>query len=451
MKKIIITIIFVLGLTSCSDFLEREPVEQISINDQFSTKEGLLKALNGIYYNTRSTTLSLVGFTYGDLLSGNIAFSRSSVPSAVRPLYDFNDDVNDSKLSYFYSGNYQIINNINLILENLDKVPNLTEEEKNEVKAEALAMRAFTHYQLLKIYAQNYTYTTDASHLGIVYNTRTLVVGIDYPARNKVNECYTLLENDLTTAISLFQNSPAIPVGTTKNFMNVNAAKTLAAIIALDRGEYIKAISFSTDVIENSGIQLAETSDYIQNFAVNESIFEIANTNENESNIANIYNPKKTISDYVISKDLIQLYESNDQRLKLINHSGDYYFTKKYATPTAGLIYRLSELYFIRAEAALKLGNTTLALNDIGTIRNRAGLENLNSITIDDLLTEKRKEFVFENRYFFDLVRNHKNIVRNNGCVSNNCNMTYPNDKFVAPIPFSAIKINSFIQQNPGY
>lgn len=472
MKKFIIPIIFGLGLTSCSDFLEREPVEQISIRDQFSTKEGALKALNGVYYSTRSTYFGLANFTYGDLLSGNISFSpRPSgvsagieiVPSSVELLYNFSDDPNISQLKLTYSDNYQIINNLNLILENIDSTPDVDESLNKQIKAEALAMRAFIHYQLLKFYAQNYSFTSNASHPGIVYNTRTLVVGVDYPTRNTVSECYSLMENDLTTAISLFQDSPAISVGTSKNFMNINAAKTLAATIALDRQDYAKAISISTDVIENSGIQLAETSSYIQSFSSNESIFEIANTNEDDSYVRNIYNPKTGYSNYVISKDAIDLYTTNDQRLKLITKQSintiengatikkDYYFSKKYVAPVSGLIYRLSELYFIRAEAALKSGNTALASQDINTIRNRAGLSDINSITIDELLMEKRKEFVFENRYFFDLMRNHKNIVRNDGCISNNCNMTYPNDKFVAPIPLESIHVNSLVKQNPGY
>ncbi|MFC3157958.1 hypothetical protein ACFOEQ_05165 [Chryseobacterium arachidis] len=52
---------------------------------------------------------------------------------------------------------------------------------------------------------------------------------------------------------------------------------------------------------------------------------------------------------------------------------------------------------------------------------------------------------------FFDLMRNHKNIVRNNGCISTNCSPTYPNNKFVAPIPQASVNINSAMQQNPGY
>ena len=56
------------------------------------------------------------------------------------------------------------------------------------------------------------------------------------------------------------------------------------------------------------------------------------------------------------------------------------------------------------------------ALADVNIIRARAGLSNLTNVSIDDILLEKRKEFVFENKYFFDLMRNHKNIERKIAC-----------------------------------
>ncbi|MNY12677.1 SusD family protein [compost metagenome] len=128
-----------------------------------------------------------------------------------------------------------------------------------------------------------------------------------------------------------------------------------------------------------------------------------------------------------------------------------YFFTTKFKNSVNNSVYRLTELYFIRAEAALHLGNTAKALADINTIRTRAGISELTTINIDLLLEEKRREFSFENKSFFDLMRNHKNVVRNIGCISTNCSPTYPNDKFVLPIPQNTIDVNSFMQQNPGY
>lgn len=474
MKKIIILACGLIFLNSCKNFLDREPVEQISIKTELSSKQGILAALNGAYYQLRSVAFEMAPFTYGDLLSGNLNFSPNSganagivqAPLNVDLIYDFADDKFNSELESFYQNSYAAINNLNLILENLDAVPDATTEEKNEIKAECLSLRAYFHFNLYKIYSQNYTYTADASHLGIAYVNKTLKVGIDYPARNTAKETFNFLETDINEALPLFQNSPAIPAGEVKNFMSKNAAKVLAAQIALWKNDWQTAFNFSDDIIKNSGISLAPSADYLSTFAVKESIFELATTAENASYLDALYNytTSSNYSEFTLSPDVYNLFETSDARKNLYQKQSlntkvgtstvkvDYLFSTKYKTGTKGLIYRLSEVYFIRAEAELHLNKIIEATQDINKIRNRAGLTDLAvPLSIDVLLNEKRKEFPMENKYFFDLMRNHKNVLRNAGCLSTNCSPTYPNNKFVAPIPQNAIEINSKIVQNPGY
>ena len=472
MKKIIFASFLLVSATSCRDFLTNEPVEQISITDQLSHKTGMLQALNGAYYQLRSTYHSELTYPYGDLLAGNIKFSPSStgvvsIPAKIRAVYNFDDLQTGSNIATFYTGNYQLINNVNLILQYADALPDATAEEISEIKAEALAIRAFAHFQLYKYYAQNYTFTSDASHPGIVYNTAPLKVGIDYPARKTAAEIFTLLQKDIEEALVLIQSGHAIPAGNAKNFISPAAVKTIAAEIALYKNDWQKAFDYSTDVIDHSGIPLTAQSQLVSNWGTAESIWELANTDDNDSPLSKIYTyvvsttSTQTWPAYVASDDIYNLYSENDLRKKLFDTytlktagssvNPPYRFTKKHNGTTSNLIYRLSLLYFIRAESALHLGNSAKALNDINIIRNRAGLTSLFSVSQDILLEEKRKEFAFENQYFFDLMRNHKNIIRNNGCLSNNCNPTYPNNKFAAPIPQAATNVNSNIIQNPGY
>ena len=459
------------SFTSCSDFLTREPVEQVSINDQLKNKKGILEALNGAYYQLRSTIQSEVPYLYGDLQVGNLGFSPSSntsiitTPTRVVNIYNFDDRKIESNISMFYSDSYQLINNLNLILQYVDNISDATDSEKKEIKAEALAMRALIHFQLYRIYGQNYTYTPDASHLGIVYNTAPLQVGIDYSVRKTVAETFALLEADIQSAISLFQDERAIPTVSPRNFLSKNAAKAIGADIALWKNDWQQAFDYSNDLIENSGLALYSIDTDSKDWAIPELILELPNSNNNASLTANIYNynTASSRSNYVASSDLINLLPSSDKRRQLFEIRSlrtsvngiltmvPYYFTTKFKYNVKNAVYRLSELYFIRAEAALHLGNATQALNDINKIRNRAGIPELTSINIDLLLEEKRREFAFENKSFFDLMRNHKNVVRNIGCISTNCSPTYPNDKFVLPIPQQTIDVNSFMQQNPGY
>lgn len=471
MKKILFLSIALVAAVSCSDFLEHEPVEAISINTQLATKKGILEALNGAYNKLRDNHFTEAAYTYGDLQSGNLKYPPNtsgviSVPVRVDNLYQFDDQQSASKLKEYYTNSYQIINNLNLILEYVEKLTDASAQEMKEIKAEALALRAFVHFQLFKYYGQNYTYTSDASHLGIVYNTSTLKVGVDFPARKTAAETFNLLEKDVTEALSLIQTQHAIPAGESINFMNQTAVKTLAAEIALWKNDWAKAYQYAEEIITGSGLILTPQNEFVSKWAHPESIWYFANTAENETPVANLYNFKTSTnrSSYVASEDIYNLYTANDLRRQLLETQNlktslgggsqsnlPYYFTKKYKIQNASLVYRLSLLYFIRAEASLHLGNTSQALQDLNTIRNRAGLHSLSQVSIEAVMEEKRKEFVFENQYFFDLMRNHQNIFRNDGCISNTCSPSYPNDKFVLPIPQESININSNMKQNPGY
>ena len=110
-------------------------------------------------------------------------------------------------------------------------------------------------------------------------------------------------------------------------------------------------------------------------------------------------------------------------------------------------------MYLIRAEAAFENNQPALAMADINTIRARANATLLSNTANlkEDILLERRKELCFEGHLFFDLVRNHKGITRNDGCISTNCSMVYPSLKFVLPIPQYNINLNSNLQQNESY
>lgn len=461
MKKLLY-IPLLLTFLGCKDFLNIEPVEQISINTQLSTKSGVLVALNGAYYKTRTTVLTDSFFAYADLLGGNISFTPStsngtiSIPAFVDQIYNFAEEKSDSELGSFYSGSYEIINNVNLILENIDQISDATSGEKNQIKAECLALRAFTHFNLYKIYAQNYAFSADGSHLGIVYNTRSLKVGIDYPARETTFRTFELLTSDIENAIPLYTSGKAIPAGFEYQFLNVNAAKSLAAEIALWKNDWPNAIKWSNEVINTSGKTLTPSAELSTNWAQSEKIWDIPRTDENDNILGSLYNftSNSQYSKYAVSGDYTQLLDTSDARKNILEtktiRSKSYTFTTKYKN-ISGLVYRLTELYFIRGEAYLKSGKNDLAKADINKIRNRAGLQPLDNMTLDDLLLEKRKEFTHENKYFWDLMRNQKNVVRNLGCISTQCNLAYPNDKFVAPIPQQSIEINNNMVQNPGY
>ncbi|CAD0006954.1 RagB/SusD family nutrient uptake outer membrane protein [Flavobacterium salmonis] len=474
-------------LQSCSDFLEQEPGTQISINEQLSTKAGILQALNGTYRELEANVRGERFAVYADVQGGNLKFTpypttRSSgkgeivTPTNIQNVYSFNDNANQSNFVSFYSDSYDIINQSNLILEFTDALKDATESEKNQIKAEALTIRAYSHFLLIEIYSQNYSYTNDASHLGIIYNTESITKGLKYPARETAARTYTLIVEDITTALNLYSNIQ-LSSGPAYSYFNINSAKALLSRVYLAKNDWQNAYATANDVITNSGVSLMSSADYIAQWEktdtpVSEILLEFSISRDATTGTVGGsmfayfgYTSPTVFNNYVASQDLLNLYSASDIRKQLflerpiqtlINNqlvSVNYYFTKKFQDNAAYVAFRLSEQYLIRAEAALKLNNPDQTKTDINVLRERANADLLaDSEDLEEaIFLERRKELCFEGHLFFDIARNHKNISRNDGCIALSCGLTYPSPKFILPIPRNNINLNANLKQNESY
>lgn len=119
-------------------------------------------------------------------------------------------------------------------------------------------------------------------------------------------------------------------------------------------------------------------------------------------------------------------------------------------------IISLSEVYLIAAEAYLKAGDASKALDRLNVVHQRAGLEALSNIDIDTILDERICELFGQGSRWIDLRRTQKLVEYNNlynpqlqgraaACIG---------QKLLRPIPQSAIDANenlSTADQNPGY
>jgi starch-binding outer membrane protein, SusD/RagB family len=77
------------------------------------------------------------------------------------------------------------------------------------------------------------------------------------------------------------------------------------------------------------------------------------------------------------------------------------------------IMYRLADIFLMKAEAYAALGNTTLAIEYLDKVRTRAGTGNYTggadkAIVEKEILDERGRELFFENKRWYDLVRFHK-------------------------------------------
>lgn len=488
MKNKILALFLTVSLfIGCEKFLTEEPGSQISINELFSTHQGYLDALNGAYYMFNDLMSGERMSVYADVMGGNLTFTPSntgrnvgqiSIPGNIENVYEFHDEAEESDFASVYDEAYEIVNAANIIIERLPELE-ATTEQKNQIKAEALCIRAYSHYILALLYAQNYSYTSDASHIGIVYNKETLQVGVDYPSRISAKETYNNIINSVQEAIELFSGTNAMD-GPDYSYFNKYNAKALLARVALQANNWQLALDNATDVIQNSGISLMSRNEYPNqwkepNAPVSEILLELPIRLTSDGDVA--YSSAKHfgyLSDteyaqYTASGDLLDLFSENDIRgdsmfIKVYLETLEeevlvekpYYFTHKFQDNPGVPVIRLSEMYLISAEANARLNNQAEALADLNVIRERAGLETLTETDylLEEIFLERRRELCFEGHLFFDIARYHKDVVRNKGCMASVCNLQYAvpySNYYVLPIPDRNINLNTNLQQNEGY
>jgi len=465
---------------ACSDFLDQEPDQQISINEQLANKEGVLMALNGIYRDLEAL-FSSREIIYADVQGGNISFTPATnnkfieTPSVIEKSYAFSDKEDESDYANYYKELYDIINQANLILSKSEGFSFFTQDEQNQLQAELLSIRAFAHYQIAIHYAQPYHFTTEASHLGVVYNTKTLIAGVDYPSRSTLKETYNFITSDLNKALAQYTNTQILG-GPSHSYFNTTTTQALYARIALQMNDWEQALNYSDKVITTSGISLTSKENYVAEWALNEDpiseiLLEFSAPRTSEGDVSSsisshfIYNSPNNYGKYVASGDLLNLYEPNDIRANMfievplptiinnIEQDLPYYFTKKFQGDAGTSFIRLSEMYLIRAEANARLANTANALIDLNTIRERSNLLPLdtNENVLESIFLERRRELAFEGHLLFDIARYKKDVNRNLGCIANTCNLSYPSNFFVLPIPATSTNLNENMQQNEGY
>ena len=123
------------------------------------------------------------------------------------------------------------------------------------------------------------------------------------------------------------------------------------------------------------------------------------------------------------------------------------------------IVLRLSEVYLNIAEASAMTGDypsarqylLPIVQRAIGEVKGKALVDECPDSQLLDLVKKERvKELCFENHNFFDITRWKQNLVRQAKTTSTVKMLTYPNDRFVQPIPLAELNANKNMQPNPG-
>ncbi|WP_461533317.1 RagB/SusD family nutrient uptake outer membrane protein [Sinomicrobium sp.] len=467
-KNTICSLLIILVASSCgSDFLDIDPEQNISSEQAITDLNTLQTAMNGIYSKLQSSDYyGRSMYIIPELMADNLYLSSRNTGRYLDH-ESFAVTEEDSYSNGLWNQMYAVIVNATKAIEGGENLVPVTDEQQQEIDqlvGEAYALRALAHFDLVRLFAQPYNFTSDATHNGVPVISRSEANEIA-PSRNTVKEVYDQINSDLETAI--FKMTEERKNGK----FTIYSAKALAARSYLYQENYEMAITLSTDVLKNGGYTLISNSNYPELWSEafnSESIFEVVNTvadNEGSNSLGHFFDPTG-YADALVPEELYVLYDSDDARRQETIRQGsktgaedDALFVHKFPNGTSWddntKVLRLAEQYLIRAEAYAKTGKPELAQDDLMTVINRADpdavrISESGQPLIDRILEERRKELAFEGHRLFDLNRNKKDvrIIQSENVLE----VTYPNDKFILPIPLDEINANPSIKpQNPGY
>ncbi len=448
-------------MVSCEDFVDINPPRTEVINETvFSNDEAALSTVNGIYSlmmtNISFTRAGLEQYTglYSDELI-NLSFRTEDAEFAFNNLVPENGNV----FQLFWQEPYVYINNANVILEGLGNATGITDLTRQQLRGEALFIRAFCHFYLVNLFGDvPYITSTDFE-----VNSRV--------TREPVTQIYEQIVMDLLKATELLVDDFSFANGE-RIRPNKSVATALLARVYLYNEEWVKAEEQATMIIEQVDVYGLE--DNLNNVFVSssrETIWQlkpvIPNTNTPQGDLFVLEGRSfgGFINPVYLSQNVVNDFETNDNRRMMwigeVDDGGNtFHFPNKYKIRGTleplteySVVFRLAEQYLIRAEARTQQNNITGAQQDLNVIRNRSGLGDTPASDPDSLLTaiekDRRVELFAEwGHRWFDL----KRTGRVDAILSAIPEKDWQSTDVLWPIPEQEILNNpNLLPQNLGY
>ncbi len=449
MKKIytIIAVVFALGATSCSEWLDVQPKTSVEETDLFAREYGFKDALTGFYIKMGQMELysQTMTFSYLDMLAGRYESSPDIYSWA--DLYSY-DGTYQTTVNMIYSSMYNVIANINNFLKfmELNKSVIKTEHYYETMKGEALGLRAFLHFDLLRLYGP--IYKDDPQGKAVPYRT---VFDNNATPVLPASEVISMILADLHAAEELlaghdseifnYDNSADAFTEMRQMRMNLWAVRAMLARVYCYMGDdasKAKALEYAVSVIESGHFTLSSYDNItVAPVLPTEQIFALyideyykiiddVFVNASATNVLSAYEStlkewyqtesdaryksfKRVTADGGTFKRVLQKFNQNLYMSSRDNYSGY----------NSMPLIRLPEMYYIAAECEPdpgksaawlntvittrtgKYGATTVTNYDAVDVRRIYGMVTGQTVRTNELMQEYLKEFYGEGQLFF--------------------------------------------------
>jgi hypothetical protein len=429
MKKIFeirfLLLIFALMMQfSCSkNYLELLPTNGLVSEEFWKTKEDVQAMMMGAYQT--SASMNGVLFTYGEA-RGDLVSAGGNVGS--RELNLMGSNIYPDNTLCNWNKFYQVINYCNDVIVNAPKVQKIDktfpEFQSKAFMAEAVFLRSLNYFYLVRLFKDVPLVLEPSENDAVDF----------YPPVTKGEEVLQAMIKDLDE-YRIYAPDSYKSLADEKGRATKGAFDSLLADISLWNFDYAKCIEYCDRVISNKKFVLMPGARWFEIFYPGnslEGIFEFQfNDQFNQPNdlyyttsrYSNEYAPSQTAIKLFAKKYATELTRGEDASITKL--SEDVYQIWKYVGRSPDgksersivnqnscnlIVYRLSDIYLMKAEALSQLNQFNDALDLLNTIRERANvapitLNNSANAFEDAILQERALEFAFEGKRWFDLLR----------------------------------------------
>ncbi|UGU14425.1 RagB/SusD family nutrient uptake outer membrane protein [Sinomicrobium kalidii] len=465
-------------LSSCDNELDQSPFDSLQTDKAFITASDFENGIRGAYF-----ALTLGGY-YGsadqgsmlsmpDVLSDNVIMTQRG-RFTKRNLHEFTY-TQASTITSFYNDAYNVIYSANQVLYYLD-MNDFQGPSRENIKAEALALRAFAHFDLVRVYGKIPTQSSDANaSLGVGYVTEPDPWVT--PSRLTVAETYDAILEDLLEAYDKIDSDNGIG-----RFNKETVALLLSRVYLYMGGEenYQKCVDYANEVTT----PIASREDVKEIWTDEKDsgllfyITNLAGAGELNNQIGITWGQGPVdgiVPEYAVTFEFMNKFSEDDIRRESYTHtvsgSGQTYngIKKLFGKPGQfnGIvnykILRAEEALLNKTEALFFLGREAEALNALNQLRDErytsySGGESGNGL-LEAIKLERRLEFAFEYQRFFDLKRWGDDMIRQatgdlvdgSGTPSAALSLEAGDHKWQLPFFQQMLARNPNLVQNPGY
>jgi hypothetical protein len=447
-NKTIFAFLFLVIISCSKDFLDREPLDALTIDTYYNSYDELRAAVAPMYSTVWFEYNDKGSFSFGDCLGGNMIN-----PWSYEEFVYFTYTSLNNTIATGWASLYRVVGHANIHIVNImeKSSPSIPEEQKLQVISEARFMRALAYFYLVRLWGD----------VPIITDNIALKDNYIVPL-NRAEDVYQYIINDLKFAISNLPDSDPEPGRVTSWTAKALLAKVYLAFSGFnsidgtrDEAMLDSVIYYAGDVIQNGPYDLMEN--YPDLFLTKndnniESIFawQWISNNYGDGNSFQAYfavssdvtgcedgwggavTATKGLAEMFTASDEIRRKATymmpNDTFPEIMSSEGGYIHTgeganiKKYVVGrpedndgqvrfmSAGnntYILRFAELLLIYSEAILgnRVSTTDAeALEAFNRVRQRAGVSTRTSLNFMQIFDEKRRELALEGNTWFEIV-----------------------------------------------